>query len=429
MVLTATVVAGGLTQANFKLPVGQRTETVEVEGAAPLIELSSNNNNYVDSEKIENVPLNGRDFNSLLAITPGVQRTPGGGFQAVSINGSKVESNNYFIDGLYNNDRYYGDSAIGETGIVGIPAVLFPPEAIEELSIQETPSAEFGVKGGAPILLSMKSGTNMWHGSATWVNHNGFGDAANYFAQGQKTAIHNNQFNGTIGGPLVKDKAFLFLYYEGQRYNSVAVSDRFVPTRDEINGALDDIQAHGLVPDQVGQTLLNFFPVDESAGQTGEIIVKQPTTANMNSFGVKFDYKLNDKNSFAARYIFGDSLQSAPSFAGLPPNPSQPADLWNSVAPSRAQMAGVSWTSNFGTNKILESRLGFTRFAQVLGINNKIDPTSLGLKQVRSAPPTLVFPTFTCCRSDMEATSVAFRATRLPRNQIRHGIGRSTFPG
>ena len=164
-VQTADVQAGAVIQASFKLTVGQRTETVEVEGTAPLVELSPNNNNYVDNEKIENVPLNGRDFNSLLAITPGVQRTPGGGFQAISINGSKVESNNYFIDGLYNNDRYYGDSAIGETGIVGIPAVLFPPEAIQELSIQETPSAEFGVKGGAPILLNMKSGTNTWHGS------------------------------------------------------------------------------------------------------------------------------------------------------------------------------------------------------------------------------------------------------------------------
>ncbi len=374
-VQTTNVQAGAVNPASFKLTIGQRTETVEVEGSAPLVELSPNNNNYVDSEKIENVPLNGRDFNSLLAITPGVQRTPGGGFQAVSINGSKVESNNYFIDGLYNNDRYYGDSAIGETGIVGIPAVLFPPEAIQELSIQETPSAEFGVKGGAPILLNMKSGTNTWHGSGTWVNHNGFGDASNYFSQGQKTPIHNNQFNATIGGPIVKDKAFMFLFYEGQRYKSLAVSSRTVPTPAEIQGAIDDISAHGLTVDPVGQALLNFFPTDPS----GTIIAQSPTTASANTFGVKFDYRLNDKNSLAVRYIFGDSLQSAPPYAGLPPAASQPADLFNSVAPSRAQMAGVSWTSNLGPNQILESRVGFTRFAQLLGIQNKIDPKSLGM--------------------------------------------------
>jgi hypothetical protein len=374
VVQSVDILAGAVVQANFKLTVGQRSETVEVEGTAPLVELSPNNNNYVDNEKIENVPLNGRDFNSLLAITPGVQRTPGGGFQSISINGSKVESNNYFIDGLYNNDRYYGDSAIGETGIVGIPAVLFPPEAIEELSIQETPSAEFGVKGGAPILLNMKSGTNTWHGSGTWVNHSGFGDASNYFSQGQKTPIHNNQFNATIGGPIVKDKAFMFLFYEGQRYKSLAVSSRTVPTPDEIQGAIDDIAANGLTVDPVGQALLNFFPTDPS----GTMIARSPTTASANTFGVKFDYKLNNKNSLAARYIFGDSLQSAPPFAGLPPGPGQPADLFNSVAPSRAQLAGVSLTSNLGANKILESRIGFTRFAQLLGIHNKIDPKSLG---------------------------------------------------
>src|SRR5205085_1074491 len=112
------VLAGGVTQASFKLPIGQVAEVIEVQGSAPLVELSPNQNNYVDAEKIENVPINGRDFNSLLAITPGVQRAPGGGFLAVSINGSRTTSNNYFIDGLYNNDRYYGDSAINQTGIL-----------------------------------------------------------------------------------------------------------------------------------------------------------------------------------------------------------------------------------------------------------------------------------------------------------------------
>jgi hypothetical protein len=375
LVQNVEILAGAVIQANFKLTVGQRAETIEVEGTAPLVETSPYNNNYVDKEKIENVPLNGRDFNALLAITPGVQRTPGGGFQAISINGSKVESNNYFIDGLYNNDRYYGDSAIGETGIVGIPAVLFPPEAIEELSIQETPSAEFGVKGGAPILLNMKSGTNMWHGSGTWVNHSGFGDASNYFSNGVPTNIHNNQFNGTIGGAFVKDKAFMFLFYEGQRYKSLAVSSRTVPTPDQIQGALNDISANGLTVDPVGQALLNFFPTSP----TGIFIAQNPTTASANTFGVKIDVKLNSKNSLAGRYIFGDSLQSGPPFAGLPPGPGHPADLFNSVAPSRAQLAGLSLTTNFGTNKLLESRLGFTRFAQLLGINNKVDPKSLGL--------------------------------------------------
>jgi hypothetical protein len=403
IVRTAQVATGAVTHADFALQIGQRTETVEVEGTAPLIDLSSNNNNYVDSQKIENVPLNGRDFNSLLAITPGVQRDPGGGFLAVSINGARTTSNNYFIDGLYNNDRYYGDSAINQTGILGIPAVTFPPEAIEELSVQETPSAEFGVKGGAPILLNMKSGTNTWHGGATWVNHSGIGDADNYFAnhntdncQGpgecRPTPIHNNQFHANIGGPIIKDKAFFFLFYEGQRNKSEAIKGRSVPTQKAIDAAVADISDRGLTIDPVGQALLNFFPVDSTSSanapcsfedptctDVGTITQHTPSTASNNEFGVKFDYKLNRTNSLAVRYIFGDSLQNGPPFAGLPPNPAFPQDMFNSFAPSRAQMAGVSWTSNFGNNKILESRFGYTRFSQVLGIHNNIDPKSLGI--------------------------------------------------
>ncbi len=216
-----TVATGAITRADVALQVGQRNETVMVEGEAPLMDLSPNETNFVDNLKIENVPLNGRDFNSLLAITPGVQRAPGGGFLAVSINGSRTTSNNYFIDGLYNNDRYYGDSAINQTGVVGIPATIFPPEAIQELSVQENPSAEFGVKGGAPILLGMKSGTNDFHGWGQWIRHTSFADAANFFSKSngctdpgscEPTPLRNMQFGGGVGGPIIKDRTF-FLYF------------------------------------------------------------------------------------------------------------------------------------------------------------------------------------------------------------------------
>ena len=175
------------------------------------------------------------------------------------------------------------------------PRCLFPPEAIEELSIQETPSAEFGVKGGAPILVNMKSGTNAWHGSLTWVNHNGYGDAANYFSKHnsdncaspgecQPTNIHNNQFNGTIGGPIIKDKAFMFLYYEGQRYKSVAVSSRTVPTPAEIQNATADILAQGLTVDPVGKALLDFFPRRPPAHLSHKLRTQPAATVSASSW-------------------------------------------------------------------------------------------------------------------------------------------------
>ncbi|MGH9501506.1 MAG: carboxypeptidase regulatory-like domain-containing protein [Terriglobales bacterium] len=384
-VQSVEILAGTAIQANFKLTIGQRAETVEVEGTAPLVEYSSNNNNYVDNAKIESVPLNGRDFNSLLAITPGVQRTPGGGFLAISINGARTTSNNYLIDGLYNNDRYYGDSSVGQTGVVGIPATLFPPEAIEQLGVQETPSAEFGVKGGAPINMVMKSGTNAWHGTAQWVRHTSFADAINYFSKHSgcsgdpdpcvPTAIRNQQFGGTIGGPIIKDKTFFFLYYEGQRYQSESVTNRTVVSTADVATARAEIAGAGLTTTAAGEALLSYFP----SSANGNLVLKTPTTDSMNGFGVKVDHHINSHHTITGRYIFGDSLQSAPPYAGLPAGGNNSADLFNSVAPSRTQMAGVSHTWTIGNNKVLESRFGWQRFAQIITVNNKIDPKSLGV--------------------------------------------------
>ena len=384
VITTATVAIGAVTRADMRLEIGQRNEMVMVEGSAPLLDLTPSDNNFVDNLKIETVPLNGRDFNSLLAITPGVQRAPGGGFLAVSINGSRTTSNNYFIDGLYNNDRYYGDSAINQTGVVGIPATLFPPEAIQELSVQETPSAEFGVKGGAPILLGMKSGTNEFHGWAQMIRHTAWGDADNFFSNNsgcsqpgacEPTPLRNLQFGAGVGGPIIKDKLFFFGFYEGQRYSSLATSSRTVPSTADVAGAMADIAAKGLAVSPAGQALLNFFPITA----TGTLVAQTPTTAKLDEGAFKIDFQLNKNNTISGRYIVGDSFQSGPPFAGLPAGGSNPADLFNSIAPTRAQMAGLSWTWTMNNSKVLESRLGFTRFAQIIGINNKIDPKKLGV--------------------------------------------------
>ena len=376
------VAASGLTNSDFVLQVGQRSETITVEGTTPMVEFSSNNNNYVDNAKIETVPLNGRDFNSLLAITPGVQRAPGGGFLAISINGGRTTSNNYVLDGLYNNDRYYGDASLGQTGVLGIPAAIFPPEAIQELNVQETPSAEFGVKGGSPINMVMKSGSNGFHGTATWVRHTAFADASNYFNKINgcggtpdpcvATPIRNQQFGGTLGGPIVKDKTFFFLFYEGQRAASFSTRNQAVFSPAEIAQAEANV---GAAATTAGLNILSFVPTSP----TGTLLVQLPTTDSMNSFGVKVDHHFNTRHSLSAKYIFGDSLQSAPSAGSLPPAASKPQDLFNSIAPSRTQLAGVSHTWSIGNSKVLESRFGFNRFAQIIGVNNSIDPKALGV--------------------------------------------------
>lgn len=368
------VQATGLTHADFRLEVGQRSETVTVEGAAPLVEFGPNNNNYLDNAKIESVPLNGRDFNSLIAMTPGVQRAPGGGFLAISINGARTTSNNYVLDGIYNNDRYYGDASLGQTGVVGIPAAIFPPEALEELSIQQTPSAEFGIKGGAPINMVMKSGTNGYHGNAQWVRHTDYTDALNGITK-LITPIRNNQFGGTFGGPIIKDKTFFFMYYEGQRLSSFSGRVQSVFTPDQITAARTAIEDAGLTTAQAGENLLSLLPTDPS----GTLAVLIPTTDTMDGFGIKIDHRFNSHHSLSGKYIYGDSVQSAPCACSLPPAKPASQDLFNSVAPSRTQLLGLNHIWNIGNNKILESRFGWNRFSQIIKVNNSIDPRSLGV--------------------------------------------------
>ncbi len=400
---TMEVSASGLTHADFALEVGQRSETVTVEGAAPLVEFAPNNNNYVDNAKIETVPLNGRDFNSLLAITPGVQRAPGGGFLAISINGSRTTSNNYLIDGLYNNDRYYGDASLGQTGVLGIPAAIFPPEAIAELNVQETPSAEFGVKGGAPINMVMKGGTNTLHGTAQYTRHTDFADAANFFSKFtgctdvpspcHPTPIRNQQFGATIGGPIFKDKTFFFGFYEGQRAVTLATKGQIVPASEDAALALAAVGGFAGTPGSlatvVGSNLFKLFPTathlpNLEPGHEGEfldvgrLVTNVPTTDSMNAFGIKIDHRFSASHSISGKYIFGDSLQSAPNI-GLPAAAPNSQDLFNSVAPSRTQLAGLSHVWNIGNNKVLESRFGWNRFAQIITVNNSIDPRALGI--------------------------------------------------
>ena len=374
------VAVNTVTHADFKLQVGLAGEQVTVEGVAPLVEYSDKLNSYVDKQRIDDLPLSGRDFNSLLGITPGVQRYPGGGFLAVSINGARTTSNNYMVDGISNNDRYYGDSLLNQTGVVGVPATLVPMDAIAEFTVQQTPSAEFGTKGGAAINVVMRSGTNEFHGSAHYFRHDDWTDSKNFFVErqgGDKTPVKNQQYGFTFGGPLVKDKTFFFGYYEGQRLKVTTPFDTPVPTPSQVAEARARIAASGLHTTQGGEALFAFYPIDPS----GSVTVPALNSANMSTFAIKLDHHLNQNNTISARYFFGTSDQSAPAFVGtLNPAGDNPADMFNSVAkPSRVHIAGLIWNSTLSPSTILETRFGYSSFGQVLGINNKIDPKSLGL--------------------------------------------------
>ncbi len=373
------VAVNTVAKSDFKMEVGTQSETVTVTGVSPLIEFSDKLNNNVDTERIESVPLSGRDFNSLLAVTPGVQREPGGGFLAVSISGARRTSNNYMIDGISNNDRYYGDSVLNQTGVVGVPATLVPMDAIAEFTVQQTPSAENGVKGGGAINVVMKSGTNQVHGTAYYFRHDDWTDSPNYFVEkagGSTTPIKNQQYGGTFGGPLQKDKTFFFGYYEGQRLAVTSPYQVSIPKPSEIASARARISAAGLTTNPIGENLLKYYPTDPS----GNMTVNSQNVANMNTFALKVDHQVNTNNLVNGRFFFGNSYQSAPAFVGQLTPANGPADMFNSVTdPTRVALIGAVWNSTLSDKSLLQVRFGYNRISQTIDVNNKVDPASLGL--------------------------------------------------
>ena len=379
------VAVNAVAKVDFKLEVGAQSETITVEGVSPLVEFSDKLNNNVDKERIDSIPLSGRDFNSLLAVTPGVQREPGGGFLAVSISGARHTSNNYMIDGISNNDRYYGDSVLNQTGVVGVPATLVPMDAIAEFTIQQTPSAEYGVKGGGAINVVMKSGTNQIHGTGYYFRHDDWTDSPNFFVKRddekngvpvQSTPVKNQQYGGTFGGPIQKDRTFFFGYYEGQRLAVTSPYQAQVPTLAQIAAARARIARDGLTTNPVGENLLKFYPTDPS----GFLTVNSANVANMNTFSVKVDHQVNAKNLVNGRFFFGNSYQSAPATTGELTPANGPVDMFNSVTdPTRVALIGAVWNSTLSPQSFLQVRFGYNRISQTIDVNNKVDPASLGM--------------------------------------------------
>jgi len=232
---------------DFSLKVGSVSETMEVSGAAPLLETESASlGDVVTSDQVEELPLNGRRYVDLATLTSGVTKvlegpvdggTPpptngntGGSF---AVNGTRGDQNNFMLDGIDNNSNDNGDISI-----------LSSVDAVAEFKIQTSNySAEFGRSGGAVINATTKSGTNQFHGSAWEFLRNEALDAAQYgFGTALPKVPHKqNQFGATLGGPIVKEKVFFFGDYEGTRIHSATTDIATVPSAAEATGNFSDI--------------------------------------------------------------------------------------------------------------------------------------------------------------------------------------------
>ena len=209
-------------RSDFVLQPGQVSEVVTITDEVPLVNTTSSTlGGTLSNQEINDLPLSGRNYENLLQLRPGVMRYPGGGFSTTSSNGLRAEDNSYFIEGLFNSEPYSGQAIVNGAGIAGDSATILPIDAIQEFNVQQNPPAEYGWKPGAVVNVGLKSGTNTLHGTAFAFGRDGVMDARNYFNvdPAAKTSRTLEQFGGSFGGSIIKDKLFFFGAYEGQRYN------------------------------------------------------------------------------------------------------------------------------------------------------------------------------------------------------------------
>ena len=379
-------------RADFALQPGQVSETIVVNVDIPLLNTTSSTlGGTLSNEEINDLPLNGRNYENLLQLRPGVMRYPGGGFSTTSANGLRAEDNAYYIEGLFNSEPYSGQAIVNGAGIAGDSATILPIDSIQEFNLLQSPPAEYGWKPGAVVNVGLKSGTNKVHGTAFIFGRDGAMDARNYFNADPSPKLPRTleQFGGSFGGAIVKDKAFFFGAYEGQRYNvgnsyGGVTSPMTVPSTtpngtcafgfagdcaDSIPDVISDLESAantsgiGVSPASLmvagcassGACEGTGFPTNNT--QSIGISNGFNNVVHVNNFVAKVDYLLNERNSISGMYFFGNNTGTVEDFPEL-------QQKWLSDIHTRAQVGGGSWISTINARTVNEFRFGYNRLYQ-----------------------------------------------------------------
>ena len=330
-----------ITHLEPSLQIGSVSETIEVSGGAiPLLETDrSTLSNVVDSQVISSMPLNARQYLDLALLTPGVlpssAGTQGGGF---NVAGARSQSNVFLLDGVSNIDTQI-NSALGNFRIT---------DGVQEFAVQTSvATAEFGRGTGGQVSIVTKSGTNQFHGTAFEYLRNSVLDAADFFTNkngGKKNPLHRNQYGGTIGGPILKDRLFFFLSYEGFRQIAPTVSTTRVPTAAE----------RASVTDPISQSLLKFWPAPNFIPSSGSNnFIANVSASTFDETGLaKVDYNFSEKDHLTARWAqYGGTVFTPGAL---------PLQGGNANAPV-SESGVVDYTHTFSPRLMNEVRFGFSR--------------------------------------------------------------------
>ena len=378
-----TLDIGEVVKVDSVLTVGAVTQTIEVTGAPPLLEEETSSLGTIETEKrIVELPLNGRNFFKLAFLGPGANEgssgtSAGAGSTdnnrvgiSLAVNGLRVFDNNFLLDGFDNNE--FGNGTV---------VVQPPPDSIEEFRVEENSmSAEFG-RGGAMVNLLLRSGTNKFHGTAWEFFRNNHLDARNFFAT-SPTPFQQNQYGGQAGGPIVKDKMFIFGSIERFDIRRVEPFVNTVPTLAERGGDFTalGIQLHApgtppgtllnptnpyVIPagdiNATGQNIVNLYPIPApGSALTNNFIYNAKYKFDETSFLTRFDYNVTDKDRLFAHYAIATPTSTNPS--SLPGVDAGNSSGGASTLSDRVQSFGVDWTRILHPNLVNDARVGFVRY-------------------------------------------------------------------
>jgi len=385
------VVAGTIYTLPVKLSIAKEVTTVEVAAAALTVDpTTSTQTQTIESQVVQDIPLNGRDFSQLIAANTGYGGYSVGGFG--SLNGTRPNQMNWQIDGVDNNDFWHNIPAVNQGGVSGIAGVVLPIDAVDEFSAQTQNGAEAGRNVGGTINLVMKSGGNALHGTAYFYDRNeAYGAASPFFipsaTQPKSPKLRNLNYGGSVSGPIVKDKAFYFLTFEKQQYIIGLSGLATEPSDAWINKAKAVMTAHGVAVSPLSANLIGangFWPrslIGSLPATINNFFSPVASTGYSYNGTMKFDFNITDKHRLSAHWFGGQGSQTAP-LGGSPALGTASSNLkdYFEVAPIHVYNFSVILNSTFSprlTNQVL---IGVNYFNQVFhDFNNSFNTKAMGL--------------------------------------------------
>src|SRR5690242_14776638 len=370
-------------RVDLTLQPGAQAQTVTVTEALPLVETTNATlGGTLQNAAINDLPLNGRNFQSLMGLRPGVMLQPGGSPWTQSTNNVRPDETSWLVDGILNANAFDARPVAGASSPFTDGATILPVDAIQEFNLEENPKAEYGGKPGAVVNVGIRSGTNNLHGTAYAFGRDGSWDARNLFNPPPQATLplELEQFGAAVGGPIKKDKLFFFANYEGLRDTLANAIGSSVPATgaglgpdssmvDAINGvATSGGGFNTALLSPVSLKLLGCTVGATAAATacTGGYIINAPsnTTTYVSNFpntnrtdnGIaKIDYRINDKHMINGMFYKANYLALGEDFAMVNP-------IWENDVPEISWTASGNWVWTATSRLVNEFRVGYNRF-------------------------------------------------------------------